>query len=273
VECDLEPNGWRQGSLVSSSDISELLSDQSISAPDNVELVIISQSCDLSQSVDTEPMVEAIVATRVEQPSGNLTHNKNARLLNVTAQVATGRRDISRNMHIRLSAKDKVLIAKERFIGLKPSESKKMPRSDSMILAEWCAARYSRPAFPSAFNDALALADKNGKKRRQIAKRISIHTSGLYLEVVPDRDIHTNESYSVNLLAVLIPSAEKHRDDVVQHLESLKALLEAAGMNVVSAVRSEDEVSLTMLKSLRRFYYDDISYKEGHPLPIELGTS
>ncbi|MEX0709566.1 MAG: hypothetical protein WD078_16540 [Woeseia sp.] len=269
MDIDLESVGWRQGCLVRSDDIVDLLSGVLPSIPDGAELIIISQSCDLAQSIDAEPAVEALLATEIRRTEGNYTYNKNARILHTTIQVATSDRRVVMDKHLRLAATSKLSIPKERFAGRVPSRRRTLSTAATEVLVHWLASRYSRPAFPTAFNDSLAAADPGAKKRKLLAKRISPYMSGLYINLLPNRDLRPGEQYKVNLLGALLPDAKKHRDSVEQHVGALQEVLKCAGMQVATAVRAEDELSVATMRRFQRFYFDDISHRNNEPLPYD----
>jgi len=240
--------------------------------PPELELVVISQSCDIAQSVESEPYVEVIIAVPIERANGNLTHNKNARLLDTTITVATNDSQVSRTQNLQLSATKKLLIPKRRFAQLTPSRNKTLPRSLAFELAAWCAARYCRPALPTDFNEALAKVDRGGKKRRRLAKKVSKHTSAIYVEINPNRELLEGEHYIVNLLGVTLPSAAMHKNDVEVQMVELRELMESAGMEVELAIRGEDEVSLAVRRRFEPLHLDDISFKNSDALPPDIDT-
>ena len=267
MKCDLESNGWRQGSLAKADDLRRLLAELADTIPEDSELVVISQSCDLAQSESVEPYVEAIIAPRVTQVEGNYTNNKNGRVLDLTIKILTDDRTISGDKHLRLRAVEKLTIPKERFAALRPADDKRMPMQTVQILADWLAARYSRSAFPTAFNDAIKTVDPADKKIRKIGKRISPHTAGLYFELTPNRDLRQGEKYRVNMLGLIIPSAEQHRAEVERDIKALKSLLEDAGMDVTGVVRNQAEVSVSVISRMQRMHLSDISHRQEDPLP------
>lgn len=267
MKCDLESNGWRQGSLARADDLPSLLADLTDSVPDDSELVVISQSCDLAQSEGVEPYVEAILAPPITRVEGNYTNNKNGRVLDLTIKVLTDDQGISVEKHLRLRAVDKLMIPKVRFAASYPADDKRIPMQTVLILADWLAARYSRSAFPTAFNDAIKTVDPAHKKIRKIGKRISPHTSGLYFQLAPNRDLRQGEKYCVNMLGLIIPRAEQHRADVERDIKALKSLLEDAGMDVTGVVRNQDEVSVSVISRMQRMHLSDISHRQEDPLP------
>lgn len=267
MACDLESQGWRQGCLVRQEDIVALVDGLIGEVPADAELVVISQSCDLARNEYVEPNVEVIVATRIDKVDGNYTFNKNGRTLDFTFVENTETRGSTEDRHLRLQATKKIAIPKKRFDGKAPDLTKALPLETQKVLASWLAGRYSRPALPTDFNNAIEHADKNLKKLRRLAKRLSPHTAGLYADILPNRDLQEGEKYRVNILALVIPSATTKIPEVDRDAKQLKAILESAGMDVNYSVHSEDQISVSTTKRMQRFYLDDISYRENHPLP------
>ena len=70
MKCDLESNGWRQGSLARADDIATVLASLIDVISNDAELVVISQSCDLVQPPTVEPSVEAILASKISKVEG-----------------------------------------------------------------------------------------------------------------------------------------------------------------------------------------------------------
>ena len=46
-----------------------------------------------------------------------------------------------------------------------------------------------------------------------------------------------------------------------------------ANMHVVVAVKKEDEISVAALKRFKRFYYDDLSFRNSTEYPPEVATN
>ncbi len=269
MKSDLESKGWRQGSVVRPDDVPTILHD-SHGFSEEAIVVVVSQSCDIARSVNTEPDIEVIVAEWIDSPNGNYAFAKNARVLDVTAKEATGELGTLRDKHIRLGATGKISISKTRFFDLQPDHRTVLPRADVDVLAIWLASRYSRPALPTAFNNALITADPKGKKLKKIAKRLSPSLSGLYVELHPNRDLRGNEKYSVNLLGTLLPNAISRKEEINKDVKLIQELMTDAGMEVQSAVQLESDVSITTIKSFQRMYLDDISLRNDDPLPQEV---
>lgn len=267
---DLEGSGWRQGSLLKRADFSRIIDGTSASVSESSELIVISQSCDLAQLAEREPFVELLPAVPVAKKDGNFSFNKNPRILHLAMAVRTEDRSVVETVTLEARAIDKLIIPKPKFYGLSPDGNKTFVQSELEAFVHWLAARYSRPALPSAFNAALGVSDPNARKRKKLAKSVSSHTSGIYVEIHPDREISAGEAYRVTLLGLVLPTAEAHLPEVKREVEVLGELMRTAGMDVTVATKLENEVSVAVLKRFRRFYFDDVSYKEDGPLPPDI---
>ena len=82
IGTQLENAGWRQGSVVRSSDLPQLLDIIDVPNEAGLELLLASQSCDIANNnLDIDPYIEVSIARKINTPNGNLTHNKNPRIL------------------------------------------------------------------------------------------------------------------------------------------------------------------------------------------------
>lgn len=132
----------------------------------------------------------------------------------------------------------------------------------------WLAARYSRPALPSEFNNRISSSQNKLKKK---AKSVNEHLSGIYVEIMPDAEISPDEIYKVNLLGLVSPGFNgdiEKKSSITTYAE----IFENAGMDVISMVEKEDSISVATIKRFKRFYYDDLSFKTDAPLPSETQT-
>lgn len=53
-------------------------------------------------------------------------------------------------------------------------------------------------------------------------------------------------------------------------LEEYAEVMRQAKMDVTVVLRNESEVSIAVIKRFKRFYYDDLSFKAGAPIPPEV---
>ena len=264
----LEAAGWRQGSIVRSSDIATLLP-----MANDPELIFItaSQSCDIANNkIETDPYVELSLARRIENLRPHLTHNRHPRILHTHILRRTGDVDVVDHVVIELKAYERFAVPKEALKLLGPDPDSTLDNRQLKSYVAWLAARYSRPALPTAFNDRIRAVDP-GNKIREKAKKSNESLSGIYVQILPDTEIRENETYTVNLLGLLhagFTGDTKHAKTVI---EDYAAIMTKAGMDVSAVVRTEDEVSLATISRFKRFYYDDLSLKEDMTLPTETG--
>lgn len=132
------------------------------------------------------------------------------------------------------------------------------------------AARYNRPALPSAFERRFNDEWKKIKGDKYI-KKVSQHIVGVYIDIFPDKEIEDDESYSVNLL-FLITKESRDNSEILQKIEELtskyKQVMIDAGFDMGEiAITIKEEISVATLESYKRLIYDNLSYKNEEPLP------
>ena len=270
IGSQLEEDGWRQGSVVSTSDIQQLIDIiGGISFTDDLVLFVASQSCDIANNnVDTDPYIEFSVARKIDLAKGHLTHNKNPRILHMNVTCRTSDGDVFTEENLQLMAFERVVLHKESLVGLQPDSDRVFEDRQRKSYVAWLAARYSRPALPTKFNDLIRATDPKGKLRDK-AKKGNEQLVGIYVEIIPDAEIKDDESYNVNLLGLLPAGFSGDSSKAENAINTFAGVLRSAGMEVTVATRSEDQISLAAISRFKRFYYDDLSLKEEAPLPPE----
>lgn len=267
---ELEKAGWRQGAIVKPADNAGILKSIGHEYDDELILIIASQSCDIANNnIESDPYIEVSIARCVDKLNGNLTHNKNPRTLHARLQVCTEDADIVREQHIEIKAFEKLCVPKEYFGDLVPDESTLLNDIDLEGYVTWLAARYSRPALPTEFNDRISVADPKDKLRKK-AKGTNEQLSGIYVEIIPDAEIPKEQNYKVNLLGLVSAGFEGDLANVEAALEEYAEVMRQAKMDVTVVLRNESEVSIAVIKRFKRFYYDDLSFKAGAPIPPEV---
>ena len=255
----LDEAGWRQGSIVNVEDHATIAKE----LPDGARIIVISQSCDIIQPSDeAEPYVDVIVATPIDAEDGNFTYNKNPRKLHITLNTGNG------DKYFQLLQIDKITTERTKLDGLIPEDGVALENSTVNVIARWLAARYLRPAFPNEFNDLIngvrkVKKKKVEKKERKAAKKISPVVSGIFLQVIPFRDLEDGESYSVNMIA-LVPASNKAADltspEIRDPVAEIAAVMTEAGMDVSWVIRFEDKVPYSYFRDdFIVWSYEDIS--------------
>lgn len=269
----LEESGWKQGSVVKSTDLASLLKFSNFPHKEDLVLLVASQSCDISHgNIALDPYVEMSLARTISAKTGNYTNNKNPRILHTfITSFSEEKNKIYVNKDIELIAHKRFSVPKEELVKYKPDSNQDLEDSELEGYVAWLAARYSRPALPTKFNDLISESDPKGKLRKKV-KKFSRELSGIYVEIIPNREIKDGEKYRVNLLGLLSPQFNGNLEQVETAIEQYATVMKNAGMDVNHSVKKEDEISIAVIRRFKRFYYDDLSFKEDFPLPIETKT-
>lgn len=260
----LEEKGWRQGSLVRSQDIPNLYSEYDGATV----LIVASQSCDIAQeNLELEPFVELSIGKVINSLSGNFSYGKNPRKLHLEIRINT--EELFATQCVELIASKKIQVNKADLASFYPETESIILDHQLNVYVHWLAARYSRPALPTTFNNLISSCDPKDKQRK-LAKSHSPYLSGIYVEINPDAEIADDEKYQVNLLGLTsVDISDTQLEEAKKSLNEYASIIKNAGMDVVAITQKEDEVSFALMKRFKRFYFDDLSLKEGHALPIE----
>lgn len=269
----LEQAGWRQGLFLTEEAAREL-----VGPPPCVEgswrCIVISQSCDIAQDEASEPEVEVIWARIVPSEKKDLLFGRHPRKIHLTLDVPTGDMQVSRSLVVECFARDKRLLSKEGLCAFQPDADLRLSERQLSGFVRWLAGRYSRPAWPTAFNDRVAAADPKGKLRKR-AKSLekSGAMTGIYLEITPDGELETDQDYNVNMLGLIMPGESVVDSSVRAAFEQYADILRKAGMDVEARIVPEDKVSVATLRRYRRINFDDLSISAGSDLPVELASN
>lgn len=266
----LEKSGWRQGVVVKKADIKGMLNHCGSSLNEDLILIVASQSCDIAtNNIESDPYIELSVARLIDKPQGNLTHNKSARTLHTSLYIHTEAEDIETSQHIELKAFEKLQVPKESFKDLTPDQNILLSSDNHKGYVAWLISRYARPALPTEFNNRLSAADPKDKLRDK-AKKINPHLSGIYVHIYPDAEIEECDYYYVNLLGLVSPGFTGNINKLKESLEQYGEIMRQAGMDVIVAVKKEDELSIAAFRRFKRFYYDDLSFRQSTEYPPEV---
>ncbi len=208
-------------------------------------------------------------ARLIDKPNGNYQHNKNARLLHTKFVERRPGTDLSAEKNVEIKAFEKLFVPKRLLQGLVPATDRQIADYDARNFADWLAARYSRPALPTAFNNRIDAADPRGTLRDKAKKATNV-LSGLYVEILPFAELKDTEQYQVNLLGTVPADFDGDLAKAEAALTKHAEILRAANMDVAHRLLKEDEISFAVIRRFKRFYYDDLSYRTVAPLPAEL---
>ena len=76
----------------------------------------------------------------------------------------------------------------------------------------------------------------------------------------------------VNLLGLVSAGFKGDLAEAELALNKYAEIMRRANVDVAAVLRKENEVSIAEIKRFKRFYYDDLSFKGGAPLPAEVET-
>ena len=270
---------WVQGSIVSWQEAKSRLPPD-FSFPETLRtlarqnskifLIVASHSCDIRyENEDLEPNIEFSVGSVLEKPDGNFLQNRNPRTLHTEIRQAVmdegkSPKRYDQTLYVAIKAKNQIQFSKKLL-----KEGKLSPDGNFQFESThlegyilWLSRRYKRPAFPDAFNKKLDIADKGGKRRKKIAKKL-VFLSGIYVEIHPGREIPENEVYAVNLLGILVPAQgnleAKIENELKESLQGLANIFKEAGMKVNWRLENEENISLAIFKPFNRLDFDYLS--------------
>ncbi len=272
IGTQLEEAGWRQGSIIRASDNEYIFKLLELDADPDAIFLIASQSCDIANNnIDLDPYIELLHGHKIDSVNGSYTHLKNPRLLHTTATCRTSDEDVFSEVHIELKAFDKYFITKEDFARLSPDLDSLLEDKNLRSFIAWLAARYLRPALPTAFNDLIRDADPKNKLRDK-ARKANAQLLGIYVELSPEGEVEAGKNYAVNLIGLLPAGFSGDTTKAQNAINAYTDIMKKAGMDVTSAVRTEDKVSVAFMNRFKRFFLDDLSYRDNTPLPPEATT-
>lgn len=253
----LRTGNWRQGSILDVSPIAEELAK--VGAPPCELAVIISQDCDVVADLTIEPAVELIVAELTAQPDTALLYGKNPRRICLPLSSGTG--------YLVLDVRHRYLVRKQSLAGHAPRMDLSLSTNDARALARWLGKRYTRDAFPDAFNARLRPAQKE-------LERISKSPAGRHITTVfvmldaNNEELADGAGYHVVLWFgcqrdVLDSDA---RVEANQFASAFSRAVESCPGIVVDdwEVRSHDDITLADLELMKRF---DLDFRSEAPKP------
>ncbi|MFA5959074.1 MAG: hypothetical protein WC785_00980 [Tatlockia sp.] len=267
----LEKLGWLQGSVLKEEDFELIKQHAHFPLPIKGDIAVISaHSCNIAlNKIQDDPFMLIMIGQTIDALIEEFAFNKHPRILQATLKRKTGDENIFENVFVQFKAFQEITISKEIFLELTPSKSLFLTDQDLRSFVAWLAARSSRPALPTAFNERIGKADRK-QKRRKTAKSLEAFLTGIYIEIIPDAEINDDQNYSVNLLGLVSAEYEGGLEHIKQLVNNIAEVMRAAKMDVVSAVSREDEISVATLKRFKRFYYDDLSIRNNNELPPEV---
>lgn len=261
----IRSRGWRQGSFLPSEFLMEVRDqDEGVASEKQCVGIVISQDCDLvHHSFDAEPFAEAVIGEQVDKLGGNYVHVKNPRCLHVSISTATGQK-----MAIEFKSKNRIQFDRTMLSNTSPTTEFSVDKDTVSNIAYWISRRYTRPAFPDAFNErvkglesALSSAFNNNEAHKSIV--------GIWLSLSSYSELAEDEMYEVKVCVVVKDEdlsersvslfAQKVQDLIEAHLAKEGTRIRVVGCKVLS----DDEFTIYDERKMRRWDFDDLTIRDG----------
>jgi hypothetical protein len=251
-------SGWRQGSVLQ-NDLGERLAKLRFSDwGAQHRAVVLSQDCDVvSSSYELEPTVELIRATITTDADNAIRHGRNPRHLQIEHPSGS---------KLDFSIHDRWTASRSELESSAPRGELSIQEGALRVLVEWVAKRYTRAAFPDAFNERAQGANRKIQKE---LKRNGALITGLFLAISPDDECLPEQSYRVALRVTAtketLATRTRETDLVRTTLLIADALRACKGIDVVDHdLVSETQFTLADLQYFRRWDWDYRSHS-GEP--------
>ena len=257
--------GWRQGSIARPADNETLLAASVDRVPEPgesvVRLVAVTQDCDLVQEPDIEPFVEFIACREYEAVEPLYRYGRNPRLLHLQTIGEDGP-----GPWLHVSIHNRFRVGKETLIGMTVDEELRLEPDDARLLNRWIAKRYTRPAFPDAFNARL---DAVGGRLERLYKSLEGEiVTGVFLEVADDENVDDVPYEIAVRITARIEAWENEvtRAALSRFEERLSTILDDCPGVIVAdddiQILPEDDLTLADLRRFRRLDRDYRSLPE-----------
>ena len=255
----IRSNGWLQGSIFDVAAHARLQPSCSCELSPDDCCIVLSQSCDIAcPDFDAEPVVEVVVAKRIDRLIGNFTHSKSTRRLHLPIIVVG--KDIPHEVQVR----HRFTIPRQILSECKRDPNRILSQAAEGDLIHWIVARYSRTAFPDEFNiRTSSTIDKKIKPQLVKLHRLK----AIYVALIPWEELGEADSYAISLLGTMNTEDYgnlEYRTDVESGLAQIvKELAKCKGITVDDyAVQPESEVTLDVVRTLARWNFDYISLRD-----------
>jgi hypothetical protein len=157
-----------------------------------------------------------------------------------------------------LSVNDRWTVARDELETRAPESALSVDGESLHVLVEWIAKRYTRPAFPDAFNERRNASTK--KIEKELKKNGKLIT-GLFLAISPNAECPPEESYKIALRVTATKEALATKSaelDLARTTKQIADALDACdGIEVVDhALVSESSFTLADLQYFQRWDWD-----------------
>lgn len=255
--------GWEQGAIFRASDIPDDIKEWSGGTKNKHICIVLPYSCAVvSDNLNEEPRVEVIRLSKAIRAHPEWRHNQHPRNL----VIPLTRKSDGSVEYWRARMADRYFLPKVALPRITPAQEFKLTQEGMEQVIEWILKRYTKVAFPDAFNDLcktgiqslheliISMAT-NVSKGKAIAE-----LEGVYIQIQRE----DNGPYEISFL-LLHRERSPPKDHLVVYAElrenineifSEIADLELDRIDIFSSF----EISLGEIRTYQRLEYDDISY-------------
>ena len=260
--------GWRQGVILEPGSLEE--AGIAVQA-DAVGFLVLTQTCDcVNPDFSKEPYLELLPLvprnTKKGNPDPDFENGKNPREIHFWITLKDQR------VCVVSRIKEIQLIDRERIEALRFSKEVVLSREVMDDIIEWRASRYSRTAFPEAFEAAFRPITASFG---EIISRHEPEIDSLLISITPFDEIEVGDAYEIELHLMVMPSMMGQPETIeslkksAQEIEALLKQCDAFG-SVECRVTSLDGMTLWEARKLMDFSrYDYLSFgkEEASPEP------
>jgi hypothetical protein len=267
---------WRQGSILPQDFLQSLGLKVNY---ENMVAMVVTHDCDIAQLPNNEPNIEIIVGRYVEQLDGAFTNTKSPRKLHIELHTPEGIKSAE------FAAVDKFSIEKMTFIGIEPNQTIYIDPSALNVFRRWLGIRYTRFAFPDAFEGRLKANDLD-KKIAKALKKHGAAITAIFFDVddgIEQLRTDPNDTYVLDITILYATDQDPNAAEVAS--ETAKTEITKAFENKLydktthtwvdielryCDVVSDEALTYKQSVTLKQWRMEHISFAEDppHPVPV-----
>jgi hypothetical protein len=263
---EIDP-AWEQGSILPDEATAHIVRDI-FPAPEPSHFIVVSQDCDILHPwLDDEPFVELLLAVPLPgDKTGSYVGGRNPRTLHFDLIIN------GEPVPFQAYAGDRHFLDRRILLHFSPAKDRSLTKKQGRVVVEWLSRRYTRAAFPDAFN---ARIDNRAQKKIRAAIDKMNETASAIMVAGADEELDSKSTYKIGVVAIL-PEDEYHDVDRRTRLEVQLLKLEAAlngcpGIDAKAKVFGEHQITMKDFLAMKRWDYDYLSYGADPPAPLITG--
>jgi hypothetical protein len=222
----------------------------------------VSQTCDLiNHELTKEPYAIFLVLHNIKSINGSFANASNPRKLHFAIETGES---------FEANAWEQITLARELLIDVKLDTPLSLEKRQLRMVLEWLAKRFTRIAFPYAFEKTLAPQKDNLKKA--LKRQHQLFTE-ILIRLEPFAELPHGKPYKMH--CHLLMSSDNYSDkaklkEARMTAARLEEILEDAGIEMEEcSPASESQLTVAELKELVRLDFDHLSYRDPPEPPPE----